>query len=189
MKYFKLIYDYKNDDDVICCTQKDMYGIDRYDVIKGEEINCWSESISFSYNPYDGKNFTDFLANDLNWFMVSQAFKEILEKNKIGGLQYLPIIILNDVTEEIIKNYYLTNVCNLIDALDLENSKFSIYTNIDGSNLISVNVYALKNDIIKDIDIFRIKDNNIPIFVSDKLRKIIRKNKITGCDFVEVKVI
>jgi hypothetical protein len=189
MKYFKLIYDYKNDSEVICCDKKELYNIDRYDVIKGEVINFWNEDISFSYNPNDGNIFTDFLANDLNWFIISKVFKEVLDKNKILGLQYLSIIILNDITGEIIRDYYLANVCNLIDALDLENSKFSTYTNIDGSNLISVNVYALKKEEISDIDILRIKDSNIPIFISDKLRKIIKKNKLTGCDFVEVRII
>lgn len=189
MKYFKLLYDYENDDDVICCTRKELYNIDRYDVIKGEEITCWNNDIYFSYSHNDGSIFTDFLANDLDWFIISSAFKETLEKNKITGLQYLPITLLNETTGEITKQHYLVNVCNLIDALDLANSKYSTFTKTDGSTLISVNVYALKSDMIENIDIFRLKNNNIPIFVSDRLRKIIKKNKFTGCDFLQVKVI
>lgn len=189
MKYYELIYDYKNDDDVICCNKKNLHNIDRYDVIKGEKINSWNDNISFSFNPSGGNRFTDFLANDLNWFIISKAFKETLEKNEVMGLQYLPILVINDATGEISRDFYLANVCNLIDALNLENSKFSIYKNLDGSDLISINVYALNNHAIKDVDIFRVKESNIPIFVSEKLRKLIKKNKFSGCDFLQVRVI
>lgn len=166
-----------------------MYNIYRYDVIKGEKIVYWNNNISFGYNPTDGRAFTDYLANDLNWFIISRVFKETLEKNNITGLQYLSVNLLNEATRETTKEYYLANVYNLIDALDLTNSKYSSFKNTDGSNLISVSVYTLKNDMVKDIDIFRLKNSNIPIFISDRLRKIIRNNKITGCDFLQVKVI
>ena len=36
-------------------------------------------------------------------------------------------------------------------------------------------MYALNIDRLKGIDIFRIKNSNVPIFISDKLRKLIKK--------------
>ncbi|WP_408605924.1 imm11 family protein [Defluviitalea phaphyphila] len=55
--------------------------------------------------------------------------------------------------------------------------------------MIDIEKHALKREKIKDKHIFRLKDETFPIFVSEKVVKALKKNRITGCDFLEVKVV
>jgi hypothetical protein len=108
-----------------------------------------------------------------------------MKNNKV---QYLPIRARSKDESEVL-DLYLVNICNIVDALDLENSKYSVHEIDENEKMISVQKYAIKGSMIKDIDIFRLKDHNMSIFISEKLKKAMEKNGITGCDYLEVKVV
>ena len=55
--------------------------------------------------------------------------------------------------------------------------------------MISVQKYAIKRNVIKDNDLFRLKNHYTSIFISERLKKAMKKNGITGCDYMEVKVV
>ena len=57
--------------------------------------------------------------------------------------------------------------------------------------MISVQKYAIKGSMIKDIsDLFRLKEPLYCRFLYQKsLKKAMEKNGITGCDYLEVKVV
>ena len=76
----------------------------------------------------------------------------------------------------------------LIDAVDLNNSKYDVFE-LDGEKIVFVEKYALKSSEIVNKHIFRLKNDTIPIFVSETLKKIIGDNKFTGFEFLEVDVI
>ncbi len=48
-------------------------------------------------------------------------------------------------------------------------------------------VYALRKSKLNGYDIFRLKESSMAIFVSEKIKKIVEENQISGCDFLEVK--
>lgn len=64
MKYYKLIYDFENDDDYAMLKSDDI--TDFYDnrISKGEYIDCWDNDIKLKYNEDDGNILSDFLAID-----------------------------------------------------------------------------------------------------------------------------
>ena len=76
----------------------------------------------------------------------------------------------------------------VIDALDLDNSKYDVFE-LDDEKIISVEKYALKSSEIVNRHIFRLKDDTIPIFISETLKKVIEDNDFTGFEFLEVDVI
>lgn len=54
------------------------------------------------------------------------------------------------------------------------------------------NAYSCKNPLILKIngnDLFRLQKNNLSIFVSQKFVQAIRKNKLTGFSFTDVRTV
>lgn len=188
MKFFKLLYDYGNDSEAIGCISREMYGIDQYDVEKGTFVDRWDSRIVLQYDPKDGDKETDYLANDLGWLIVSRRLRNLFEKEKVQGLQYLDIFIQNKNSQEYLDGYSVVNICNLVDALDLEHSQYDIFEVDKDEKFISVEKYALKKDMLQGQDLFKLKDDTIPKFISERLVKVMIENNVTGCDFLEVNI-
>jgi hypothetical protein len=188
MKYYKLIYDYENDGDFIGSLAKETFGVDQYDVTKGELVKEWNENISFIYNPDEGDVYSDYLSNNYRWFIVSEKFQQEMEGVVQNSIQYLPIKIINSKNNEEELNYKVANVITVIDALDLDNSVYDIFE-LDDEKIFSIEKYGLKKDIVDGYNIFKLKDDTIPIFVSEKFKNTIDNSKMTGFEFLEVKVI
>ncbi|WP_303210704.1 hypothetical protein [uncultured Clostridium sp.] len=64
MRYFKLVYDFENDDDYVIVKSSNK--AEHYDseIVKGELIENWDKDIKFEYNVEDGKILSDYLASD-----------------------------------------------------------------------------------------------------------------------------
>ena len=103
-------------------------------------------------------------------------------------MQYLPVKVIDRVTKSEVDSYFVANIVNVIDALDLDNSKYDVFE-LDDEKIISVEKYALKSNEIVNMQIFRLKDDTIPIFVSETLKKVIEDNDLIGFKFLEVDVI
>lgn len=186
MNYFILEYDMKKyEQNGIMAYHSELYGIDVHSVERGILIGNWNEKISFYSDEVEGSIFTDYVCNDLVWFIISEKFKIALEEIKVEGLQYLPVSIVNKRNGVRLGNYYVINICNLIDAIDIEESEcFEI-----GNGLYSFITYAIRKEKANGLDIFRTKQDNIPIFISERIRNVIKSNNITGCDFIKIKTI
>ena len=189
MNYYKLIYDYENDADAICCFSKDLSDMNQYSVMQGLFIDSWNDKITLYYDNEEGNRKTDFLGNDMGWFIVSEKFKQVLNAGKIEGIQYLPLNIKNVTDNKPLEGYSVANVYNLADARDLNHSKYNEFEIDENKKILSIMLYALRKEKIGGLDIFKLKNDAIPIFVSEKFVDSIAKNAITGCSFLEVKVI
>lgn len=188
MKYYKLIYDYENDDNYVGCLPENMYGIDEFDIMDGEKICKWNCDISFAYNPDEGNVFTDYLANSYRWLIVSSKFRNVMDELLSKEVEYLPINIINKKDKTIEETYTVMNVIVSLDALDLENSIYNEFE-LDDEKIISVERYTLKKESIKKHHIFKLKGDTIPVFVSEKVKDIIINNDLLGFAFLEVKVV
>ena len=125
MKYYKLLYDYEHDNNTILLkiNEKTLM-FDRYEAEKGIEFNEWKVDIKVDYD--NDKEITDYVSNDLGWFIVTDKLKSIIENMENDKIQYLPIRAISNNGKEVL-DVYLVNICNIVDALDLENSKYSVY--------------------------------------------------------------
>lgn len=189
MKYYKLLYDYEHEDNSIFLEiDEKTLSFDRYEVEKGIEFCDWNVDIKVNYDNGNKRVITDYVPNDLSWFIVTDKLKSIIESMKNNKVQYLPIRARSKDESEVL-DLHLVNICNIVDALDLENSKYSVHEIDENEKMISVQKYAIKGSVIKDIDLFRLKDHYMSIFISEKLKKAMEKNGITGCDYLEVKVV
>jgi len=186
MRYYKLLYDYEHDKHYVGCTAEKTYRISQYDVIKGQTINNWNDDITFVYNPKEGNIPIDFLVNNYRWLIVSDRFQKVMGNNIGNSIQYLPIKIYNKESGTTITSYKVANIVSVIDALDLENSAYDIFEVDENEKIISIEKYAIKEKEVTGKHIFKLKDEIIPIFVSEKFKNLIEKNKLTGFDFLEV---
>ena len=187
MRYYKLIYDYENDDAYVNCDIANIGNMNEYITIGGKEIKQW-DKVVFEYDSAEGNILTDYLANLHRWFVVSEDFCKITQKIIENQVQYLPVKVMDRFTKSEVDSYFVANIVNVIDALDLDNSKYDVFE-LDDEKIISVEKYALKSSEIVNTQIFRLKDDTIPIFVSETLKKVIEDNGLTGFKFLEVDVI
>ena len=202
MKYYELVYDHDGDDKknniyIMALFPNIQEDIDRYDIdIKNKFITNRDINNEFGYDPKDGYMYSDCLANVYSWMIVSEKSKNIFDKYiHSNNLQLLPIKIKNIVNEQK-TNYFVLHVMDVIDALDLEHSDyFEIqldeygyeYEEEDEEKIrLIVAKYALKKDIIKGHHIFKVKKDNIRIFVSEEIKNEIEKNNLVGFCFWEV---
>ena len=184
MEYYKTMYDFTNDKyAVLLDIEENTLGFNRYDVNKKAELG-----VQKIYCTLKEKNILqyDYLANNLSWLVVSDKIKEVMLKVNMGMSEFIPVI--NKTNEEIIG--YLVHCMNILDAFDEKNSICSRKKYVsDGKEyeLLSVIKYAVDSSKIGDMDMFKLKESDIPFFVSKHLRDMIISVNAKGFDFLKVK--
>lgn len=190
MKYYNFMMDGEDEDiePLLFEINTDTLWFNRYDLEKGIFMEMWDEEkIEVLFDKNKGDEIEDYALTDVGWFVVTEKFKEVLETLNLGNYQFLPLKAKSKTDDETI-DLYVLNICNIVDAIDEEHSKYS-QSIIDGKLFRSLTVVALKGSELGEYDIFRLKGEEFDIIVSENFKKAIKKNKITGCDFLELKVI
>lgn len=180
------MYDFENDSNYIYCNKIDLMGLDKYAVMIGEKIKTDWKKLIFEFQLDEGYEYTDYLANVYGWFVVSEEFIELTNNIMMDSIQYLDIEIKDVLSDETIQGYKVGNIIDVVDALDLSHSLYD-ELEIDNKKIILVKKYALMNS-VKEHHIFKLKGYEIPIFVSELVKKLIEKNKLKGFDFLEVDI-
>lgn len=186
MRYFKLIYDYENDENYVNCDVGNIGDMDEYITSNGKIINEWGRVV-FEYNSSEGDVLTDYIANLYRWLVVSANFIDVTNNLIEEQVQYLPVKIVDRITEAEKASYFVANIVTVVDALDMHKSKYDIFE-LDEEKIVSVEKYVLKGDEIANNHIFKLKDDTIPVFVSEKIKQIIEDNNLLGFAFLEVDV-
>ena len=110
---------------------------------------------------------------------VTNKFKELIEKFNIGECEFIPIYSNNVIIG------YLVNVLNIFDnkCVDEKKSKLTIFDHKK-----DVIKPAFKENVIQNLDLFSYKygekDYKRGIFISERLKRAIKKAKLTGCGFI-----
>lgn len=186
IKYYKLRYDmdkYENNGIMLFCNTNEIK--DRYIVKDGKLIDNWDKKIKFYFKSNNKDIITDYMDNIITWPIISEKCKNILCKFKIDGIQYLSVDIEDENHKCDLQNYYIMNIFNLIEAINLEKSNYVQYDIRDFKLFL---FYTLDRKKIQEYDIFRPKEKKMDIVVSEKVKKIIEDNELTGFSFDEIKV-
>lgn len=125
----------------------------------------------------------------IRWFVVSNRLQSILQKLNTE-IQYLPVRIVEENSNENLEEYYIANITRVVDALCLEKSLY-FETEIPSIGTIyTVSKYCIYDERTENSDIFKLANRQeIPIFVSERFKKIIEEEKITGICLQEIKVV
>ncbi|BDL80861.1 hypothetical protein FYH20_09715 [Campylobacter coli] len=185
MKYYKMMYNGQHNDvdNWINCIKPDIKNNDKYALLESKPITNW-QTPSFEIDKDDGKILTDLISNVYNWRIVSPKFINLMQDLIKDCVQYLDVEIKS---QEI--NYYDCKIMHVIKSLEALDYEHSVYTYMgDNDEYLSITKAVLKKSKLDGSHIFRIKDDEIPVFVSSEFRKIVRENNLLGFSFSEVMV-
>ena len=141
---------------------------------KGREITNWPV-VDFYYSSKVSTLENEYLSNVNNWLIVHKKVKKEFEKQKIQGIQYLPVRVVDVLTHSVSHNYYAVNILNWIDGIDMEASEWE-YEEEDDAYFFEPKGMVLDEQKCEGYDIFRCTKDTICIFVSEKIKKIFEKN-------------
>ena len=176
MKYYQILYDYSNSDDLMFLRfNESELSFGRYDVHNTKAIA--TESI-YCTIAEDQTEECDYIANNLVWLVISEKTKKIFERFNICKCQYIKVI--DKATGKLVG--YLVSCLESCDAIDEENSVGSY--DFAGFSAIK---YAVKEDKTRDLDFFQLEEIVSPYFISERLYKELKKNKVKGFDFSLIK--
>lgn len=187
MKYYKLSMDMERENDIVCHYQND-YGIQQNALNVGKFFEGWDDKFEFYYTKDEGDVWTDYLANDKGWFLVSNRLKKILESVNTN-IQFMKVKIKERNNEEVFDEYYIANIIKVVDALCLEKSQY-FETEIEGIGTIyTVSKYCIYTDKTDGADVFKLSNRQqIPIFVSETFKDLIERENVTGISLSEISV-
>jgi len=183
MQYYKMMFDGrpKRQNDIMARSRTKIENT--YILYDGVVISDWDNNMVFEYDPEYGSVATEYLGNVYGWSIFSEKAIQLLGDLILNDVQLLPIKVVNKDTGREIEKYFVVNVLPFLDALDLENS---VHFDL-GDGEVSVVKYGIKEEKVRGHHIFRLKDSQFSVFVSEEFYKIAKKNKMLGCDFLKVK--
>lgn len=188
MKYYKLSMDMERKNDIICNFEKKDINIQQNAFNIGKKYDVLNNEICFLYDKSEGYIATDYLANDKGWFIISSKLKKLVEILN-SEIQFIPVKIIEKSEQKELKGYYIANIIRVVNALCLEESEY-FETEIPGIGAIyTVSKYAIFENRINNSDVFKLSNRQeIPIFVSEKFKKLMENNIMTGMSLREIRV-
>ena len=156
-------------------------GYFRYIITDGKYIDDWPK-VEYYYNSKTSSLESEYLVNTGMWPIIHKKVKEEFETQGITGIQYLPIKLIDEITNKESNDYVVMNILNMIEAIDLEKSEYKYNEEYDFYSFIPVTTYFDEEECDK-YDIFRASKNTIGIYVSQKIKDIVESNRWIGFEF------
>jgi hypothetical protein len=125
----------------------------------------------------------DYVLTGLPGLLISEKFKLILEKCGADNVQYIPVEIIDEVTQSKYTNYHMANLIGLVDCLDKAKSKLTMRTGLP-DKIRSINELHLDETKIKGLSMFRLSNYMVLIVVSESLKQKIDIEKLRGVTFL-----
>ena len=186
MNYYKMMFDYEQYDNlgVQIMINDDQIGFDRHIAEAGlpihvKEVVCedWTgEECSLDYIP-----------NDQAWPIISAEAKAILGSFTCE-IEFVPIVYKNT---KAVAGFLFNPLTVLSDAIDTKNSVIKqISRNSSHGHLVHTMFIktVLKSSSVDNCDIFRIADNPMSIFVSEKVKRALSQNGMKGFAFSKIRL-
>lgn len=163
-----------SDPDALSSPQKDTRGLDKFCLYTGKWIEDWPADVTFWFT--EGDHAQDYMLGGAYWPLVSERVRQVFERHKIVGVQFLPVRVFRKKTNDEVGKYWALNVIQEVEALDWDHT---IWTTLDTKKieehpLLSILLPALIWEKVKDKDIFRLKvrgKSSSEILISERLKK------------------
>ncbi|MCG8573048.1 MAG: hypothetical protein MJB14_23190 [Spirochaetes bacterium] len=156
-------------------------------IMRGISVkDIYPENIELSmFKKHPGKVIPDLMYG-ISYYLISQKLKNILEKEVDQKIEYLPFTLINCKGKQEPSLYYILNVLDIEDCVDLENSKYR-ESHIAPGTFSSLRILNLEKEKINpELKIFRIKQKTRLLIIRDDLKNFLESNNITGLEFVEM---
>ena len=115
----------------------------------------------------------------------STRITDWLREKQSQGIEYYPVKIVSTNTEDVFDNYETVNVTTVLDVIDLEHSKYNRYSG--GELMMVLPCFNRKKlEQFRPV-IFKTKQNEIPLYVSEEFKQFWENEKLIGLDFHEIR--
>lgn len=176
MKYYKLLYDGNHGDEWIFLTfDESELPFNKYDIYESKRIPVTKIYCSIAECPHGD---CDYLANDLSFLIVSEKVKTIFERFNLCDCQFIEVF--EKGTERFLG--YLVNCLEHYEALDEENARYEKFPDDPLIPLIVIR-FAILEEKVKEKDFFQLQEDIFPYFISDRLKRALKKAHVIGFDF------
>lgn len=172
----------------IVCRPRQDYGIRTYELLRGIPFSRWAPAFTFVYNAALGECATDYLNNSLGWLVVSQKARQLIEELE-SQVEYFPVQVVEQATGAPLEGYFVANLLRKQDALCLEESDYTVVQHEVFGSYNAVKKYALRAGALDGADIFKLSEHHeIPVFVTERFKKQMEDNRVTGMAYYPVKM-
>lgn len=166
----------------------DLDGFEEGDLDCGKYIEKWTPnaSIRATQSTNDGEP-DDVLQTCLSVPVYSRRLRSAIEEAGIAGIQYLPVMVFRpDGTR--IGGYSIANLLNVVPALDLDKSDYDVYPDDyflpqRRGQISGIRKAVLRRSALKDLDVIRLAEFVVDIYVSDRFKTIFERGKFAGYSF------
>jgi len=180
--YYKLWFS-ESDPLAARCKQADLKGVSEYFVYQPKPVADWPEGITF-YSV--GEHIEDYLFPIMvDWILVSERVRLALEGMGVQGVQFLPVRVVRQERDIEIPDYYVLHVWNQISALDEKHTVYLEPRHEKHPELSIVKV-ALRREAVGGLDIFRIKEDPVSVYVSKRVKERLEEIGATGFKWIPV---
>ena len=152
---------------------------DKRNIFKDIDLNCKLIK-AYSYSEKNDTIIEDFIVSNIGLPIVTERAKEVIEKLSIRNTEFIPIEVTN-----------MNNISTKLYAVHIRNHISDDAINLDICKCIgdSIAIYGFFEEKINGNDLFRLQKNNFAIFVSQKFVQAVKKNKLTGFSFADVRTV
>ena len=198
MEFYKLVFDRERIDQSIESGFNTIFGVEsnldeiefkgvrpgffRYMIDEGYEFtDDWPE-VKFYYSSLASDVESEYLLNAWGWPIIHQRVQKEFEGEGVKGIQYLPIELIDEVTGKVNNNYVVMNVLNVIEAYDMEKSKYNFNETLKKNMFLPMGE-CLDKEVCKEYDVFRAIESTTPLYVSEKIKRVVEESEWIGFDF------
>jgi hypothetical protein len=115
--------------------------------------------------------------------ILSSGFKSVLDQVGIDNIDYYPVRIVNEITDEIARDYYAANIIGVISCMDKEKSKYTVFPAIP-DKISSIEELHLDYAKIHNERIFRLSERIVLILVDESVKAAVTRAELKGAKFV-----
>ncbi|NVJ08019.1 hypothetical protein HUW63_22605 [Myxococcus sp. AM001] len=136
----------------------------------------------------DGENkglaIPDIIANTVQFAIVSNRFKQLLAEHSAAHIEFLSVSIANHKGRIAAKDFFVANVLDQHDCIDLERSDVE-QLGLEPEILSGLfRLHVLEDRIPPEAKFFRLKSMPSVILIRDDLRAVIDAAGITGVKYI-----
>ena len=168
------------------CFFKSQTELNGYDLQLGNSfINKWPGDARFEFERHEEYIITEVFNNNKSWHLYSTRITDWLRKKQPHGVEYFPAKIVSTNTEDVLNNYEVVNVTNVLDVIELKHSKYDRFSG--GELMMVMPCFSRKKlEQLRPI-IFKTKLNELPLYASEEFKQFWKGEGLIGLDFREIK--
>jgi hypothetical protein len=181
-KFYKLWFDDTNENPVVC-DRVDLCGFNEYTLTDAIYIRNWPKEFTF----YFDKGYPeDYLGNSMGCLLFSERVRKSLVDLGLMNIQFLPVNVINSITNERLHGYTVANVLTATTALDWTHATY-VETEENPPARVIIKL-ALRSQSVEGQDIFLLKEQIVIVIVSQRIKQGLEDIEATGFKFIPVPV-